>query len=48
MKTANHSINMLNAKVVVVQKGLDKEHGSRAIFPFWDKDKVKNRNKICI
>ena len=37
---------MLNAKVCVVQKGLDKGHGSRAIFPFWDK--VKNRSKVSI
>lgn len=39
---------MLNAKVGVVQKGLDKGHGSRAIFSFWDKDKVKNRSKVSI
>ena len=39
---------MLNAKVCVVQKDLDKGHGSRAIFPFWDKDKVKDRSKVSI
>lgn len=33
--------NMLNAEVGVVQKGLDKGHGNRAIFSFWDKDKLR-------
>lgn len=38
---------MLNAKVSVALRGLDKGHGSKTkIFPFWDKDKVKNRIKI--
>lgn len=39
---------MLNAKVSVVQKDRDKGHGSRALFPFWGKDKVMNRSRVSI
>lgn len=39
---------MLNVKVSVVQKDRDKGHGSRVLFPFCDKDKVKNRSKVSI